>query len=104
MSGGGGSGLAALAASLLAGTAWLDGVILLVLLEAAGLCWWFARTGRGLPPAVLLPNLAAGLCLMLAVRCVLTAAHPAWAALAMAGAGLAHLADLFQRGVLRWRA
>ena len=86
--------------ALLAGTGWLDAIIVLVLLEAAALCAWHARTGRGLHPRALLPNLAAGLCLMLAVRAALTHAHPLWAAAALAGAGLAHLADLHQRGVL----
>jgi hypothetical protein len=90
-----------LLAALLSGTRWLDAVLLLVLLEAAGLCWWHARTGHGLRPAALLPNLAAGLCLMLALRAALTGTAPAWAMLALAGAGLAHWLDLRQRGVLR---
>jgi len=76
---------------------WLDAVLLGVLLEAGALGLWHHRTGRGLRSAAWLPNLAAGLCLMLALRAALVGAHPVWSAAALAAAGLAHLADLRQR-------
>lgn len=79
------------------GVGWLDGVIALVLLEMAALLAWHQRTGRGLAPRALLPNLLAGLCLMLALRGALVGAHAAWLLAAMAAAGLAHVADLRQR-------
>jgi hypothetical protein len=75
----------------------LDAVISLLLLEIAGLLLWHRRTGAGPPPGALLPNLLAGLCLMLALRAALAGAHPGWLALALAGAGAAHLLDLRAR-------
>ena len=75
----------------------LDGVIMLALLEMAALLAWHRRTGRGLAPRALLPNLLAGLCLMLALRGALVGAHAAWLPGLLAAAGLAHVADLRQR-------
>ena len=76
----------------------LDLAIAAVALEIAALWWWHRRTGRGLAPRRVLPNLLAGLCLMLALRAVLGGAPVWWMAAALAGSGLAHVADL--RG--RW--
>lgn len=79
---------------------WLvDAIIGLTLLEAIVLLAYRHGTGRGLGAEALLPNLAAGVCLMLALRAALQGAAWHWIALALAGAGLAHLLDLRAR----WR-
>ena len=83
---------AALGALLLTADARLlpDLVIAVLLLEMAALRVWHHRTGAGLAPRALLPNLLAGLCLMLALRAALVGADVAWLALALAGAGSMH--------------
>lgn len=77
----------------------IDLIVLLTVAEAAILAWLWRAKGRGIAPARLLPTLAAGLFLLLACRAVLIDAHPGVVALALAGAGAAHLLDL--KG--RWR-
>jgi hypothetical protein len=77
----------------------VDAILVLVVLEAALLAAWHARTGRGIPPAALATTLASGGALMLAVRAALVGAWWGWVALCLLAALLAHLADL--RG--RWR-
>jgi len=69
-------------------------IILLVIVEAAALLAYRRRTGRGLPPAVLLPHLLAGVCLLLALRAGLAGMHWGWLALALLAALAAHLLDL----------
>ncbi len=76
----------------------IDLIVLAVLVEWAVLGILHHRTGRGLSWWQLLPNLAAGLCLMLALRAALTSAGWIWIAFLLALSGLAHVADL--RG--RW--
>jgi len=80
----------------------VDLVIAVTLCEGVALCAWHLRTGRGPAPAVLIPNLLAGLFLVIALRAVLAADPPAAArGLACApwlvAAGLAHAADLWRR-------
>src|SRR6476619_3759940 len=75
----------------------IDLVIALVVLEALTLCAYHLATGRGLAPAQFAANLAAGLCLLLAVRAALTSAGWVWVALSLALSRLAHLADLGSR-------
>ena len=75
----------------------LDAILVAVLLEAAALRWWFARTGRGPAPRQWLPPLCAGACLMVALRAALADAHTAWIAAALLGAGVAHGLDLARR-------
>ena len=77
----------------------VDLILLLVLLEAALLAWHHRRTGRGLSPRALLPNLFSGAALLAAVRLALAQAPWLWVAGALSCALLAHLADLRQR----WR-
>lgn len=77
----------------------VDAVLLLVMVEAVALALWHRRTGRGPEPRHLLPNLAAGFCLLLALRLGLTGGGSATLALCLAGALVAHLADLR----IRWR-
>jgi hypothetical protein len=75
----------------------VDGLIVFVLLEALLLWAWHRRTGGGLAPREVLPNLLAGAALMLALRCALTPGLllPALACLAVAG--VCHALDLQQR-------
>lgn len=82
-----------------AGPAAVDLILALVAVEVAALVWFRRRTGRGPDPLGLVASAAAGGCLLLALRAALTDAGPAWIAVALAGAGLAHLADLARR----WR-
>ena len=71
----------------------VDALLALALLEAV----FFLRTGRG---RTLLPNLAAGACLLLALRAALTGAPAALLGLWLALAGVAHGLDVAGR----WRA
>ena len=74
----------------------IDLVLALVALEFACLAalWFVAR--RGLPPRVAAANLAAGACLLLAARAGLSN-EQTFFMIALAGAGLAHVADLALR-------
>ena len=75
----------------------LDLVLGFTLLEVAVLLLYHRATGRGIAPARLLPNIAAGFCLMLGLRAALGQAHWFWIVLALAGSGLAHAIDLRAR-------
>lgn len=77
----------------------VDAILLAVALEAALLLWYRHRTGRGVPPADLLAMLAAGACLMLALRAALVGAAWPWIAACLAGSLATHLLDLGRR----WR-
>ena len=78
----------------------IDVVIVVTLLEALALAAYHARTGRGIAPRALLPNFAAGLALMVAVRAGLTGADWGVVATGLLVAGIAHAADLRAR----WRS
>jgi hypothetical protein len=73
----------------------VDAILLIVLAEAVAVLW-LARSGRG-PGAALLPTLAAGAALLLALRAALTPTP--WPAVAawLAVAGVAHAVDLALR-------
>ncbi|TGD98748.1 hypothetical protein [Methylobacterium nonmethylotrophicum] len=73
----------------------VDVALLIVAAEAVLLV--LMRRGRRPGPGALLINLASGACLMLALRAVLAGAPGFWLAAALAGAGLAHVADLWLR-------
>lgn len=77
----------------------VDLAVAFALAEACALAWHHHATGRGLPARDWLPNLAAGLALMLALR---AAALP-WQHLALwlTLAGAAHALDLRQRWLVR---
>ncbi len=77
----------------------VDFVLAIMAVEAGLLAWHRRRSGRGVPVAELLAFLAAGTCLLLALRAALVGASWVWAAAALAGAGVAHAVDLG----LRWR-
>jgi hypothetical protein len=75
----------------------VDIAIGITLAEWLGLAIYHRVTGRGLPHEAYALNLTSGLCLMLALRCVLLGQAWFWGAGCMAAAGLAHLAYLRQR-------
>lgn len=77
----------------------VDLILVFVALEAVLLVAWHRRTGGGVAPADLLPNLAAGFCLLAALRVALGGAAWPWIALALLGSLIAHLLDLRRR----WR-
>lgn len=70
-----------------------------IVLEGAVLMAWHRRVGHGIEPRSLLPNLAAGGCLLLAIRLALGGAGWIWIASCLAGALMAHVADLQRRWV-----
>ena len=83
----------------------VDVILVLVVVEAAGLVAYNRRTGRGIPARSLVGNLAAGFCLMLALRFGLSGRVDDLEGSALIGAALfaallAHVADLFGR----WQA
>ncbi len=75
----------------------VDLILVLVLAEAAALIALHRVTGHGPRPAALLPNLAAGACLLLALRFGLRGAAWPVLALCLLGSLAAHLADLRMR-------
>ena len=77
----------------------IDLVIAITVLEGVALALYHWRTGRGMSPRDFVPNLIAGLALMLALRAGQAAAPWFWVGLALMAAGLAHAADLRRR----WR-
>jgi hypothetical protein len=89
--------LGELLAQLTAGSMLIDLAIAITLLEGVALAAFHWRTGRGMAPGDFLPNLAAGVMLMVALRAGLTAAGGGWVLGALMLAGLAHLADLRRR-------
>ena len=81
-----------------------SGVIVLLILagvalEAAALSVLFHRTGRGIPPAILLPNLGAGACLLAAAGAALRGWWWGWIGALLLVGGIMHLVDLRRR----WR-
>ena len=74
-----------------------DLVLLCLALEAAGLLAWRWRTGRGLGMATVAALILPGVMLALALRAALVDAWWGWVGLSLAGALIAHVADLHQR-------
>jgi hypothetical protein len=77
----------------------IDLVIAFTLVECAALALYHRVTGRGVAPREFVVNMASGLCLMLALRCLARDAGATWVALFLLVAGLAHGTDIW----LRWR-
>jgi hypothetical protein len=77
----------------------VDIVIALMVVEAAALITFHRLTGKGLNPRETITNLAAGICLFVALRLALTGAEWTWIGVALSAALLAHIADLTSR----WR-
>lgn len=77
----------------------IDIILALMALETIALLAFYRATGRGVAPRALLPFMAAGVCLMLALKAALTGGS--WQAVAglLSLAFVAHLADI----ALRWR-
>ena len=75
----------------------IDLILVLVVLEVAALPWLLRWLGTAVTAGSLLPNILAGIALMLAVRLSLTGEDWTLIAAALAGALLAHLADLWLR-------
>ncbi len=77
----------------------IDLILAAVCLEATALLLYRRRSGAGLAFADLLPNLLAGACLLLAVRCALIGLAWVWIAAPLAASLVFHLIDLRRR----WR-
>lgn len=87
-------------ADLFASGAIADIVIARMVIEALALIAYTRATGRGIATLQVLTNLAAGICLFMAVRFALTGAPWPWIGGSLALSLVAHLADLKSR----WRA
>ena len=75
----------------------IDVILILMAVETAVLASRHLLTGRGIPAASLLANMAAGACLLLALRGALTGAAWSVIASALAAALVMHLFDLRSR-------
>jgi hypothetical protein len=84
-------------AELFASGRLIDAILLLVLVEIAGLAVYWRVTKRGVPFKVLLPNLLAGGFLLLALRLSIAGAGWMPCCASLAAAGMAHLFDLAGR-------
>lgn len=76
----------------------VDLALLLMAIEVCALLAYRQRSGRGVAALDLIPGVAAGACLLLALRAALTGASAVWIALALSAALPAHLYDLYRRG------
>ncbi len=76
----------------------VDWVIALLVLEMVGLLAWQTITGTRVFCVDVLSGIAAGLFLLLALRCALRDLSWMWVALCLSGALAAHLASLWARG------
>jgi hypothetical protein len=72
----------------------LDGIVILMLCEGAGLALLYRLRGRGVKPGALLPSLASGMCLLLAMRAALGGAWWPYVSSWLLAALLFHLVDL----------
>jgi hypothetical protein len=77
----------------------IDIILAIMAIEAVVLLTYRIVTSRGISPAGLVTNLIAGALLLLALRSALIGSPWIWTAAWLAGALLAHIADLAQR----WR-
>lgn len=75
-----------------------EAILALVAVEFFALILWRMKRGKGPSPLDIAANLAAGACLLLAVRAALLGQETMLLAF-LAASGLAHVADL----VRRWR-
>lgn len=76
-----------------------DLVLALMVVELVALGLWHRHRGRGITPLDLLPNVLAGVALVLALRAALTASGAVWIGVWLIVALVAHIADLRTR----WR-
>ena len=82
---------------MFAGSDLVDIAIAVTVAELMALLVYHRATGRGLAPSRLLPNIAAGIFLMLALRLEMLDAGWPWLAACLALAGGAHVIDLWMR-------
>lgn len=78
-------------------TLWVDCILAGMAAEAIVLALLYIRRRRGVPPGALLPTLAAGAMLLLAMRLALAGAWWGWVSLSLLAALAGHVADLRQR-------
>ncbi len=81
------------------GTALIDLVIAITVVEGLLLAGFHRITGKGVAPTDFAANLISGLLLMLAVRAALDGAWWGWTALCLLASGVVHATDLWRR----WR-
>jgi hypothetical protein len=86
-------------AELFASGSLVDLILIVVVVEAVALQWYWHRARRGVEPFDLLPNLCAGAFLLLALRATLAGSGWMMASFCLGLAGLAHLIDIYRR----WR-
>jgi hypothetical protein len=77
---------------------YIDLALVLIVVEGTALLAWRAKTGKGPAPRGLIANLAAGACLLLVARALLTGAGALATLAALTVALVAHGVDL----ALRW--
>ena len=75
----------------------IDTIIAITLIEVTFLLLYHHQTKRGLMPRDYLLNVLSGLCLMLALRCALSASSWYFIGAFLALAGTAHVADIAMR-------
>jgi hypothetical protein len=75
----------------------LDAVIVFTVLEGLGLWLYHRLTGQGLALNDYALNMLSGLCLMLAVRAVVSGTPWPWIAVCLSASGLAHGWDMVKR-------
>jgi hypothetical protein len=75
----------------------VDLVLAVTAIEAIALAAYHHASRRGVALPDVLANLAAGVCLLLALRGALSGAAWAWIAFWLAAAGIAHTLDLWRR-------
>jgi hypothetical protein len=85
--------------NLLDGAHTVDLILAVVAIEVIAMTAYWHAKHRGIAPALLLPNLAAGALLLLALRFSLSGYAWPWYTACLALAGIANIADLRQR----WR-
>jgi hypothetical protein len=78
-------------------TAFVDLAIAITLLEAVAVFAWWKVTGEGPEPRAWMPNLAAGILLMVALRLASVDAPLAWILPCLTASGVAHAVDLARR-------
>jgi hypothetical protein len=75
----------------------VDVMLAVLVVEVVILSWRHHRTGRGLPPGLLITNAGAGGSLMLALKAGLTGAGWPWIVAALLASLAFHVADLRHR-------
>lgn len=83
--------------AFLSGVHVVDLILIVVAAETAAITLYWRKTGRGIAPAQLLPNLLAGALLLLALRLALSNYAWPWYSACLALAGVANVVDLRQR-------